>query len=224
MREYYPDKLFGERLKRCYEIAPSRIQQYLEAEIDHVLSKIHLPDHVLELGCGYGRVVKQLIGKAKRIVGIDTSFKSLQYAVEYVGESDTCEFYQMNAIKLEFENQEFDIVFCIQNGISAFGVDQRELLREAVRVTRRGGIVLFSSYSAKIWEARLEWFEEQAAAQLIGEIDYEATGSGVIVCRDGFRATTISAEDFQILTSDLNINITMEEVDESSIFFEMRIN
>lgn len=61
-------------------------------------------------------------------------------------------------------------------------------------------------------------------AKLIGEIDYEATGNGVIVCKDGFRATTISAEDFQILSSGLNIGISIEEVDESSIFLEMRIN
>lgn len=120
-----------------------------------------MPDHVLELGCGYGRVLKRLIGKAERIAGIDTSSKSLQYAMEYVDESDACEFYQMDATALEFEDQEFDVVFCIQNGISAFGVDQRQLLKEAVRVTRHGGIALFSSYSAKIWEARLEWFEEQ---------------------------------------------------------------
>src|SRR5947209_3540059 len=45
-------------------------------------------------------------------------------------------------------------------------------------------------YTPQFWEHRLEWFEIQAAHHLIGEIDYQTTGNGTIVCKDGFRATT----------------------------------
>ncbi|MGD2109726.1 MAG: hypothetical protein PVI86_10070, partial [Phycisphaerae bacterium] len=37
---YYAERLSAERLKRCYDIAPPRIQQYLDAEIRHVLGKV----------------------------------------------------------------------------------------------------------------------------------------------------------------------------------------
>ena len=30
---YYSDRLNAERLRRCYEVAPPRVQRYLEAEI-----------------------------------------------------------------------------------------------------------------------------------------------------------------------------------------------
>jgi hypothetical protein len=32
-QEYYSEKLSAERLKKCYDIAPSRVRQYLDAEI-----------------------------------------------------------------------------------------------------------------------------------------------------------------------------------------------
>jgi len=72
MFDYYTDKLAADRLVRVYEIAPSRITQYLEAEIDYVLTRTGTGDEVLELGCGYGRVLSRLAGRASWLCGIDT--------------------------------------------------------------------------------------------------------------------------------------------------------
>jgi len=43
-KRYYNEKLSADKLKSCYEIAPPRIQQYLEAEVNHVLKKINPED------------------------------------------------------------------------------------------------------------------------------------------------------------------------------------
>ncbi|MCX7022974.1 MAG: class I SAM-dependent methyltransferase, partial [bacterium] len=77
---YYTQKLSAERLRRCYELAPPRVKRYLEAEIGHVLSRIGPGDTVLELGCGYGRILRRIAGRARRAVGIDTSPESLRLA------------------------------------------------------------------------------------------------------------------------------------------------
>jgi 2-polyprenyl-6-hydroxyphenyl methylase/3-demethylubiquinone-9 3-methyltransferase len=210
-------------LYKCYEIASPRVKKYLKAEIEFVLKHIKPADIVLELGCGYGRVLKKLIGKARKVVGIDTSKESLQLARDILGKNKSLELYEMNAINLKFEDGEFDIIFCIQNGISAFHVDRQQLIKEAVRVTRSGGKVLFSSYSNKFWKDRFEWFQLQAEHNLIGEIDYEKTGNGVIVCKDGFRATTVSSEELLSLCSNLNIVTEIVEEDNSSIFCVMTV-
>ena len=127
----------------------------------------------------------------------------------------------MNAAYLGLGSETLDLVACIQNGISAFKVDPLGLMREALRVTRAGGRVLFSSYSEKFWPHRLEWFREQARNGLLGEIDEETTGNGVILCKDGFRATTFSPDDFHALASRLGVTAEIFEVDESSIFCEI---
>ncbi len=218
MNNYYKESLSGERLKKCYELAPPRIQQYLNAELDFVLRTIQPGDTVLEMGCGYGRVMPALCGQANQVVGIDTSLDNLQCAKEYLKEVGKWYLAGMDALQLGFLEDSFDCVVCIQNGVSAFHVDQRELIRESIRVSKPGGRVLFSSYSEKIWNERLVWFELQSEAGLVGEIDCEKTADGTIVCKDGFTATTVSAEQFLELVNDLTAEIQIAEVDGSSLF------
>jgi len=222
MGNYYARKLSARRLRRCYELAPPRIKRYLEAEIEFVLARIEAGARVLELGCGYGRVVQRLAVKTKNIVGIDTSAASLALAGEMGGES-ACDLLLMNALAPGFAERQFDLVICIQNGLAAFGVDQRQLVQEACRITQTGGLVLFSSYAEKFWPNRLAWFRIQARHGLIGEIDEEASGQGVIVCRDGFRAGTLGPAEFAGLAADLNLKARISEVDGSSIFFEIQL-
>jgi len=222
MSDYYSEKLSSQRLRLCYGLAPPRVQRYLEAEIEFVLDRIKPTDAVLELGCGYGRVIRRLAIKAHTVVGIDTSRDSLELARNII-DCKNCHLLEMNAVALGFHDRQFDSVICIQNGISAFKVDRRSLIEEAVRVTRPGGTVLFSSYSPRFWEARLEWFQIQADYGLIGEIDPRATKDGAIVCKDGFRATTIGAEEFYSLTSRLGVSARTTEINGSSIFCEITV-
>ena len=218
---YYTDNLSAQRLRLCYEIAPPRVRQYLEAEIQHVLRKMRPADRVLELGCGYGRVLERLAARTGTVMGIDTSPSSLHLAGQLLAGFSNCHLAAMNAVLLGLPDAAFDVVVCLQNGISAFRVNQRDLMCEGVRVTRPGGTALFSSYSERFWDARLEWFELQAERGLIGEIDRERTRDGVIVCKDGFKAATVSPDEFVVLTSSLGVQSVVEEVDGSSVFCEV---
>ena len=223
--DYYSTRLSSNRLKQCYDIAPERVSQYLNAEIEHTISLIRPTDDVLELGCGYGRVIERLTQhvSGNKLVGIDTSRSSLELAKETFRANPFIHMYQMDARALGFKEGAFDKVICIQNGISVFKIDPSELLREAIRVTKNGGICIFSSYSEKFWEYRLEWFELQAENGLIGEIDWDETNDGVIACKDGFRATTFSARNFRTLTDELGYKNTIREVDQSSVFLEVYV-
>jgi 2-polyprenyl-6-hydroxyphenyl methylase/3-demethylubiquinone-9 3-methyltransferase len=220
-KNYYQEKLAAQQLVKCYQIAPPRVQQYLAAEISYVIEKIGPGDKVLDLGCGFGRVMRELAQKAAAVVGIDNSSASLMLAQEKIRCIPNCSLVQANALRLGFKNNSFDVVICIQNGVSAFHVDQKELIKESLRVTKHEGIVLFSSYSEKFWKHRLEWFQMQADAKLLGEIDYEKTRNGVIVCKDGFTATTVSPGRFLSITSVPGTAASVVEVDESSIFCEI---
>jgi 2-polyprenyl-6-hydroxyphenyl methylase/3-demethylubiquinone-9 3-methyltransferase len=221
MGGYYEDKLSAERLRRCYQIAPPRVQRYLQAEIDYLVEQLRPGDLVLELGCGYGRVLPPLAERVGLLVGIDSSLASLLSGQDTLKTFSNCHLACMNAVKLAFPDQSFDCIVCIQNGISAFHVNQKELIKESIRVAKLEGRILFSTYSDKFWEDRLEWFRLQSEAGLVGEIDWEKTKDGEIVCKDGFTATTLSREQFLSLVEGLNVRAKMVEVDESSLFCEM---
>lgn len=221
MSGYYTKKLSAERLKLCYDLATLAVKRYLETEIDFVREKIKPKTYVLELGCGYGRALKELVSSGVKLFGIDTSLESLLMGYEYLRCIKNIHLFQMDAVTLGFRSQTFDLVICIQNGISAFKVNQKRLFKEAIRVTKSGGKILFSSYSEIFWKHRLEWFHIQAANELVGEIDEEKTRNGVIICKDGFKATTSGANDFIQLANSVNNQVKITEVGESSIFCEM---
>lgn len=221
MPNYYSEHLNANNLLRCYEVAPVRVKQFLEAEIGFVLSRTDTDSVILDLGCGYGRVAVRLAEKARQVTGIDISSDNIKLA-EKCFSLPNIRYHVMDAIALDFPDDTFDLTLCIQNGISAFRVNPEALIREALRVTRKGGLLLFSSYSDKFWNDRLHWFHIQSKEGLIGEIDDDLTKNGIIVCRDGFRAVTCSGSEFLELASKFNIAAKIHEVDASTVFCEMR--
>ena len=221
-RGYYGAKLGGSRLLRVYDLAPPRVRQYLRAEVDFVLDHIPAGGRVLDLGCGYGRIMPDLRTKAGWVVGIDNSRTSLSLAAERLRGREGCSLAAMDAARMGFAPGSFDAVVCVQNGLSAFKVRPRDLLQEALRVTRPGGCVLASTYADAFWEDRLEWFRLQAREGLVGEIDESRTRRGEIVCRDGFRATTFGPDDLRRLSRGLGALAETQEVDGSSLFCVLR--
>jgi 2-polyprenyl-6-hydroxyphenyl methylase/3-demethylubiquinone-9 3-methyltransferase len=221
MMDYYGEKLSALRLKTCYDLAPPAVRRYLAAEIEHVRTRLAPDRRVLELGCGYGRIMRELAPSAGLLAGIDTSAVSLRMAREYLARHRNTVLARMDATCLGFAPASFDLVYCVQNGISAFHTDPRALWQEALAVTRDGGRVLFSSYAEEFWADRLAWFRIQAEHGLVGPIDEKATGAGRIVCRDGFTANTVSPQRFLDMTAGLGSRRSLEVVAHSSVFCEV---
>jgi SAM-dependent methyltransferase len=219
---YYDSRLSGPRLREVYDIAPARVRRYLRAEVEFVLDRVPSAGRVLDLGCGYGRIIPELLEKAAFVAGIDNSPASLVYGRGFLAGRTGFALAAMDAARLGFVDSAFDAVVCIQNGVSAFKIPPRRLVQEALRVTRGGGIVLLSSYAAGFWPDRLDWFRLQAARGLVGEIDERRTRPGEIVCRDGFRAVTFGPDDFRELVRGLPVRAEVEEVDGSSLFCVLR--
>ena len=194
---------------------PPRVRQYLAAEMDHVRAAIGPGDRVLELGCGTGRVLAPLASVAGTAWGVDNAFPSVLLART---RNPGCHWSVMDAAHLGFAAQCFDVVVGIQNFISACKVPPEDLVRECLRVARPGGRIFLSSYAASFWPHRLAWFRDQADEGLLGALDEAATGNGVIVGKDGFRATTFSPEDFTDLADRLGVAAKIYEVDRSSLF------
>ncbi|MBD3180462.1 MAG: methyltransferase domain-containing protein, partial [Candidatus Latescibacteria bacterium] len=194
------------------------VKQYLRSEIDFAASLLSEGEKALELGCGYGRVCFRLALSGAKMIGIDSSMESLKLARRLAGGGRRCEFAGMDAFQMGFADSVFDAVICVQNGVCAIGADPEALLREGLRVTRSGGKVIFSTYSASFWPFRLEWFEAQSAEGLVGEIDRDKTAGGTIVCTDGLRLEMLKPEDLIELGSVMGLETDITEVDGSSVF------
>jgi SAM-dependent methyltransferase len=208
-KNYYAQKLNSEKLYQVYQTQIDRVKQYLDAEINFVRLQLHGNERVLELGAGYGRIMKKLAPFAE--------LDSVEFGEEYLKAYPNCQLKVMDAHKLELDS-DFDVVIVLQNGISAMKGEALNLIRQVMKVLSQNGKAYFSSYSPKFWEHRLAWFHEQANKGLLGEIDLEKTKDGTIVCKDGFVATTYSREDMEKLGQAVGCNYQIQEVDDSSIF------
>lgn len=214
---YYAKTLNAEKLYQVYQTKYPRVQQYLEAEISFVRNRINNTQRILELGAGYGRIMKEIAPICKEIVGIDISDGNVFSGQEYLKDMTNAELVVMDAHNIRF-GDEFDIVLCLQNALSAMKTEPFTYVKTILALLKPYGKAFISSYSEKFWEHRLAWFCEQAEKGLVGEIDMEQTKDGIIVCKDGFRSTTLSAEEMDKIGKFSGFPYEVTEVDESSIF------
>ncbi|SCY61312.1 class I SAM-dependent methyltransferase [Alkaliphilus peptidifermentans] len=214
---YYAQKLNSQKLFKVYETKIPRVKQYLDAEISFVRDNLSGSESVLELGAGYGRIVKELAGNCKSIIGIDISDESVSLGKEYLKNTPNAEIITMDIHNLTFEKK-FNVILCLQNGLSAMKVTSSDLIDKILEMVVSGGKVYFSTYSKKFWEYRLMWFKEQAEKGLLGELDLDKTKDGVIICKDGFKATTHTPEDLKMIGCLSGYEYQIHEVDESSVF------
>ncbi|MBN3035116.1 MAG: class I SAM-dependent methyltransferase [Bacteroidales bacterium] len=224
MKGYYTRSLSGERLKRCYDLATPGIRKYLDDEINFLMDRIEPHHRILEMGCGYGRVMMPLAAKAAFVAGIDLSDENISYGMKFLARMPNTLLMTMDACNTAFHNGTFDLTFCIQNGICAFGETSYDLLRECLRVTRPGGKVVLSSYSESMWPERLRWFELQSAEGLVGPVDHTRTRKGVIVCNDGFRVGTFTPDRFRDLAASFRLQASVIEYARSTVMCEIRLH
>ena len=213
---YYDDKLNSEKLFKVYDTNIPRAKRYLDEEIAFVKKRLTGSEEVLELGAGYGRIVKELAPKCASITRIDISEKNVELGLEYIKDYPNANMMVMDVHNMNLD-EKYDVVLCLQNGLSAMK-GNLHTIKSIMDLVKPKGKAYFSSYSENFWDTRLEWFREQAEKGLLGEIDMENTKDGVIVCKDGFRATTHSVEDFQKIGEELGFPFEIREVDESSLF------
>lgn len=220
---YYAQNLNAQKLYNVYQTEHERIKQYLESEISFVRKNLGEMERVLELGAGYGRIVKELAPSCKEIIGIDISEDNVMFGRDYLEGISNAKLIVMDALDLQLEGL-FDAVLCLQNGLSAMKVEPISYISKLMNLLSKGGRAFFSSYSPKFWEHRLAWFREQADKGLLCEIDMDKTKDGVIVCKDGFRAITHSPEEMDAFGKASGFSYEVTEVDNSSTFLVITKN
>ena len=215
---YYAQNLNARRLWEVYETGIPEVSRYLEREISFVRERLKKTDAVLELAAGYGRIMKELAPCVRSIAGIEISCDNVRFGEEYLKNIPNAELLAMDAHNIDYDSS-FDAVLCLQNGLSAVKAEFPEAFAaKVIKALKKGGKAYFSTYHPKFWEQRLAWFQEQARKGLIGELDMERTKDGVIVCKDGFCATTHSVADLEKIGLSTNCRWQIFEVDDSSIF------
>lgn len=116
---------------------------YAGSAYEHLLNRAFagIPDgrHVLDLGCGNGIPVSQVLSERHRVVGVDVSGVQLGRARTLVAKAS---FVQADLANLPFRTTSFDAVVAFYSIIHVPVDEHPRLFREVAQLLRPGGCVL----------------------------------------------------------------------------------
>jgi len=93
---------------------------------------------VLDVGCGSGRYTKVLVKSNAKVWGIDISKRMVEIAKRDVKEA---QISIGNIYKTKFKDNFFDVIF---SGLAIEYLDREKFFKEANRILKKNGILLFS--------------------------------------------------------------------------------
>lgn len=114
---------------------------------------------VLDIGCSSGIITTYLARYFKKIIGIDIDVKALNMAKRL--KKKNIHFEYMDAKKMSFQDESFDIVICNQVYYYIDNNGQKKLIHGIYRVLKSGGICFLSGlnkYSFKKAESCQRYF------------------------------------------------------------------
>jgi isopropylmalate/homocitrate/citramalate synthase/ubiquinone/menaquinone biosynthesis C-methylase UbiE len=137
------------------KIPESIVKEFFQPEREFLLRKIPVGASVLDVGCGDGRVLEELIEKTCKLFGIDKSDKQLELLK---AKFPQFKIAKMDAEDMAFPDNTFDCTICTFNTLGNFN---RPILalQEMNRITRPGGSVIATVYSKAALDSQLELYK-----------------------------------------------------------------
>jgi len=136
--------IYGGSIPRIYErtLGPVYFEPYAVETARR--AKRLKPQKILEVACGTGRVTVQLaerLPKTVRITATDISPDMLAVAKKKLSRDKNVNFKVVDAMKLPFANESFDMVIC-QFGLMFFS-NREKAIKEMWRVLKKDGAFIF---------------------------------------------------------------------------------
>lgn len=128
----------------------SKTQDTITAETNFIINRTGMNSEkaVLDLGCGPGLYVKEFAQTGAKVIGVDLSPRSINYAYAIIRSKHVnTDFIQMNYLDMEFQ-EAFDTVtlifydFCVLNT-----KEQKILLAKIHRALKPDGVFIFDVFS-----------------------------------------------------------------------------
>lgn len=164
--DFFIRKEQSEFISKVYSETPLVIQGLFRQESEMLRTALAGASRVLEVGCGFGRVLEWVPAGVK-YAGVDISIHYLQEArTRNPGPDWICG----DATRLPFAGGSFDAVFCVQNTLGNMEGIEEKVLSEMRRVCCRRGRLILSVYSEDSFETRRLWYDRLVDAGIFRRI------------------------------------------------------
>lgn len=137
---------------------PESYKKRFEEEKKYLQKMISNDTNVLEIGCGNGRSIFDVLTKTKDIVGIDHNDKAITVAKNNFSQYSSVKIIKADATHLPFNNEEFDFVICMFT-FENLGDKKFKVLEEMKRVLKKSGKIIISVFSENALDERLKAYK-----------------------------------------------------------------
>lgn len=141
------------------ENPPEQYGVWFDLERDTLREVITKDFRVLEIGCGDGRSLMDIIDITTDLVGIDNTEKAVEDGKKKFESYPPVKILLADAINLPFENESFDFVICMTT-FANFGDKKYKALDEIKRVLKSTGKIIISVYGENALKDRLTMYKK----------------------------------------------------------------
>ncbi len=156
--EHTSEQMLAFHLNEKVDVS-SRNMEFIDKSVDWIVSQFGVGEEtrIIDFGCGPGLYTTKLAQEKAKVVGIDFSKRSIEYAEEKANERKLIVQY-LNQNYLGYETTErFDLILMIMCDYCALNPEQRKkILGKFVDILEPGGAVLLDVYSSFAYGRREE--------------------------------------------------------------------
>jgi len=183
---------------------PKEIQEFLDSEI-LCINKLKPTRAILEVGCGYGRLLKILANKGENVIGIDFSKKLLDKAKKSLSDYRNVDLMLMNAKALKFPDKFFDYTLCLDATFGNMPGIELDVLQEMKRVTKENGKIFISVFSEKAKNAQIKNYCR------LGLTDIHDVNN-TIITKEGFCSRRFFKKEIRELFNKVGLSVKISSI------------
>jgi ubiquinone/menaquinone biosynthesis C-methylase UbiE len=137
---------------------PKSYRDWFAEEKKYLQKIITLDSKVLEVGCGDGRSIFDILSITKNIIGIDYDNKAVANAQNNFNNYPSVKIIEADATNLPFQDMSFDFVICMTT-FANFNDKKFIALEEMKRVLKKDGKIIISVFSEDALKERLKVYK-----------------------------------------------------------------
>jgi ubiquinone/menaquinone biosynthesis C-methylase UbiE len=137
---------------------PESYKKWFGEEKKYLQKKIIKDSKVLDVGCGNGRSIFDILSITKNVIGIDHDKKAVITAKENFIKYPTVKILRADAKAMPFDDKTFDFVICMGT-FANFADDKIPIIKEMKRVLKKDGKIIISVFSEDAFDERMKLYK-----------------------------------------------------------------
>jgi len=144
--------------KKVLDNIPTSYKSWFEDEKKFLHKHITKNAQILEVGCGDGRSIKDVLDITKNIAAIDHDLKAVDDAINNFKNYPSIKIVLADAKNIPFKDETFDFILCLTT-FANFADNKYKILEEMKRVLKKDGKIIISVFSEDAFEERMKVYK-----------------------------------------------------------------